>query len=121
MTLTLVLLLAFGVAGTAALNAFFYLATIGALCLLVVYVLVSVSALRLLLGQPDRWSLARAILPIGGAAAALYVLYRNLILAPAFPFNLFPYLAAGWLILGLTVAAAVPQLRRRVSEGFALR
>ena len=121
MTLTLALLLAFGLAGTAALNAFFYLATIGALCLLVVYVLVSVSALRLLLGQPDRWSLASAILPIGGAAAALYVLYRNLIPAPAFPFNLFPYLAAGWLILGLTVAAAVPQLRRRVSEGLALR
>ena len=139
MTLTLALLLAFGLAGTAALDAFFYLATIGALCLLVVYVLVSVSALRL--AGRDRRSLRgvikpsvikpsvivpsvikpSAILPIGGAAAALYVLYRNLIPAPAFPYDLFPYLAAGWLVLGLTVAAAVPQLRKRVSEGLALR
>jgi amino acid transporter len=119
----------FGLAGTAALDAFFYLATIGALCLLVVYVLVSVSALRLL--AQDRGPVRgvrvpgvlkpSAILPIGGAAAALYVLYRNLIPAPAYPYDLFPYLAAGWLVLGLTVSAAVPQLRRRVSEGLALR
>ena len=129
MTLTLALLLAFGLAGTAALDAFFYLATIGALCLLVVYVLVSVSALRLLARDrrplrgeiKPRVTVPSSILPIGGAAAALYVLYRNLIPAPAFPYDLFPYLAAGWLVLGLTVAAAVPQLRKRVSEGLALR
>jgi amino acid transporter len=139
MTLTLALLLAFGLAGTAALDAFFYLATIGALCLLVVYVLVSVSALRLLARDrrplrgvikpsvikpsviKPRMTVPSAILPIGGAAAALYVLYRNLIPAPAFPYDLFPYLVAGWLVLGLTVAAAVPQLRKRVSEGLALR
>ena len=47
MTLTFALLLAFGLAGTGALDAFFYLATTGALSLLMVYVLVSVSALRL--------------------------------------------------------------------------
>ena len=47
MTLTFALQRAFGLAGTPALDAFFYLATTGALSLLVVYVLVSVSALRL--------------------------------------------------------------------------
>ena len=30
-----------------------------------------------------------------------------------------PYLVGGWLVLGLAVAAAMPQLRRRVSEGLA--
>jgi len=39
--------LAFGLTGIPALTAFFYLATSGALSLLVVYVLVSVNALRL--------------------------------------------------------------------------
>lgn len=121
MTLTLALVLAFGLAGTAALNAFFYLATIGGLCLLVVYALVSVSALRLYLLERDGPALPRVLFPAGGALAALYVLYRNLIPAPAFPFSLFPYLVAGWLVLGLTLAAARPQLRRRVSEGLALR
>jgi hypothetical protein len=47
------------------------------------------------------------------------VLFRNLIPAPAFPYILLPYLVGGWLVLGLTVAAATPQLCRRVSEGLA--
>jgi amino acid transporter len=121
MALTLASLLAFGIAGTSALNAFFYLATIGTLSILVVYVLVSVSAARLQARGPDRRSQLAVILPVGGALVALYVLYRNLVPAPAFPFNLFPYIVLGWLILGLTLAIAVPGVRRRVSEGLAAR
>jgi amino acid transporter len=53
----------------------FYLATIGRLSLLVVYVLVSVSvsvsALRLHMAARDRRSLPAAILPVGGAVSAL--------------------------------------------------
>jgi amino acid transporter len=105
--------------GTGALDAFFYLATTGALSLLMVYVLVSVSALRLHVLSRDKRRLPAAVLPLGGAVAALYVLYRNLIPAPAFPYSLFSYLVGGWLVLGLTVAAAMPQPRRRVSEGLA--
>jgi amino acid transporter len=119
MTLTFAPLLSFGLAGTSALDAFFYLATTGALSLLMVYVLVSVSALRLHVLSRDKRRLPAAVLPLGGAVAALYVLYRNLIPAPAFPYSLFSYLVGGWLVLGLTVAAAMPQPRRRVSEGLA--
>jgi hypothetical protein len=118
MALTLVALLGFGIGGTSALDAFFYLATIGTLSVLVVYVVVSVSAARLEL-QSSSW--LRVILPLGGALVALYVLYRNLIPAPAFPYNLFPYIVAGWLVLGLSLALAVPEVRRRVSAGLAAR
>ena len=90
MALTFALLLSFGVAGAGALDAFFYLAMIGALSLLMVYVLVSVSALRLQMHGRDKRRLPAAVLPLGGAVAALYVLYRNLIPAPAFPYSLFP-------------------------------
>jgi amino acid transporter len=121
MTLTLVALVAFGVAGTSALNAFFYLATIGTLSVLVVYVLVSISAARRQAWGPDRRSPAALILPLGGALVAGYVLYRNLFPAPAFPFNLFPYIVLGWLMLGLTLAIAVPEIRHRVSQGLAVR
>lgn len=79
----------------------------------------SVSALRLYLSaviNSDSWP---AILPLGGMIAALYVLFRNLVPAPASPYSLLPYLVGGWLVLGLTLAAAMPQLRRRVSEGLA--
>lgn len=75
MTLTFALLLAFGLAGTGALDAFFYLATTAALCLLMDHVLVSVSALRLYVLSSDKRRLPAAILPLGGAIAALYVLF----------------------------------------------
>ena len=66
MLLKFALLLASGLAGTGALDAFFCPAATGALSLLMVYVLASVSVLR------------------------LYVLFRNLIPGPAFPYSLLP-------------------------------
>lgn len=120
MALTLVLLVGFGLAGTTALNAFFYLATIGTLSVLVLYVLVSASALRLQMSTPGLKSRLAMILPIGGAIVALYVLYRNLVPAPAFPYDLFPYIVAGWLVLGITVALVLPGLSGRIRDGLAL-
>jgi amino acid transporter len=120
MALTLVALLAFGLAGTSALNAFFYLATIGTLSILVLYVLVSISAVRLEVRRRKRVLSVALIVPLGGAAVALYVLYRNLVPAPAFPFNLFPYIVAGWLLAGMTTAIAVPAVRQRVTAGLGL-
>jgi amino acid transporter len=121
MILTLAFLLAFGLAGTSALNAFFYLATIGTLSVLVVYILVSASAFRLIAAGQVRASRLELILPVGGVAAAGYVLYRNLVPAPASPFDVFPYIVAAWLVLGLAIAVAVPGLARRISERLALR
>jgi amino acid transporter len=119
MLLTLTLLLGFGLGGTSALDAFFYLATIGTLSLLVLYTLVSVSALRLELRPGGRRLMA--LVPIGGAGVALYVLYRNLVPAPASPYDVFPYIVAAWLVLGGTLAFVVPGLRERVSTGLASR
>jgi amino acid transporter len=121
MALTLVFLVVFGLAGTSALNAFFYLATIGTLSLLVVYILVSISAFRLIVGGLVRASRFELILPLGGVAVAGYVLYRNLVPAPASPFDVFPYVVAGWLLVGLGIALGVPGLARRISEQLALR
>jgi amino acid transporter len=121
MILTLALLVGFGIGGTNALNAFFYLATIGTLCLLVLYTLVSVSALRLELTRPEGRSWIGIIVPVAGAGVALYVLYRNLVPAPASPFNVFPYIVAAWLVTGLVLAVALPAVRERVSAGLARR
>lgn len=55
----------------------------------------------------------------GTGALRLYMLSGDKRRLPAFPCSLLPYLVGGWLVLGLAVAAAMPQLRRRVSEGLA--
>jgi amino acid transporter len=121
MAVTLVFLVVFGLAGTSALNAFFYLATIGTLSLLVVYILVSASAFRLIAARQVRASRLELVLPVGGVAVAGYVLYRNLVPAPASPFDVFPYIVAAWLLVGLGIALAVPGLARRINEQLALR
>jgi amino acid transporter len=121
MALTLVQLVVFGLAGTAALDAFFYLATIGTLSLLVIYIVVSLSALRLLRGRVAGLRRLELLLPVGGVAVAGYVLYRNLIPVPDYPFNLFPYIVAGWLLLGLAASLGVPGLAERISSQLAAR
>jgi amino acid transporter len=118
MILTLGVLLGFGIGGTSALDAFFYLATIGTLSLLVLYMLVSVSAMTLeLQARAGDRSLVGLLVPIGGAAVALYVLYRNVVPAPASPYDVFPYLVAAWLAVGGAIAFLMPVVRERVSEG----
>ncbi|HEX2084521.1 MAG TPA: APC family permease [Solirubrobacteraceae bacterium] len=119
MALTLVQLVVFGVAGTSALDAFFYLATIGTLSLLVIYIVVSVSALRLVLGRRGLRARLEIVLPVGGAFVAGYVLYRNLIPVPDHPFNLFPYIVAGWLVAGLAISVFVAGLAERISARLA--
>ena len=62
----LALLTAFRLAGSSALNVFFYLATIGTLSLLVMYVVTNVAAARHL----GRHSLRRVLVPAGGVLIA---------------------------------------------------
>lgn len=121
MVLTLAQLVGLRAAGISALSGFFYLATLGVLSLLVLYMLVSVSALRLVVARVRPASRLELLLPCGGVAVAGYVLYRNLVPAPASPFDVFPYVVAGWLAAGLAIAFATPGLARRIADQLARR
>ncbi len=97
MLIGLVLLTAFRLAGTPALNVFFYLATIGVLSLLVMYMLTNVAAARHL----GRRSLGQVVAPAAGVLVAGFVLYHNVWPVPPAPYAFFPYLVLGWLLTGL--------------------
>jgi amino acid transporter len=118
MLLALVALVSFGAAGTAPLDAFFYLATIGVLSLLFMYILTNFGAISLL-AQPSETSRWEIALPLCGILVAGYTLYRNLVPAPPSPFDVFPYVVAGWLVLGLAATIVLPGLTRRVAAGLA--
>jgi amino acid transporter len=92
------LLVAFGIGGSAPMDVFFYLATIGTLSLLVMYVLTNVAAIRFL---RRGWE---ALLPAAGIVVAGYVLYHNLWPVPPSPFDVFPYVVAGWLAIGVAAS-----------------
>jgi amino acid transporter len=105
MLIGLVLLTAFRLAGTSALNVFFYLATIGTLSLLVMYVLTNVAAARHL----GRRSPVQLVPAVAGVLIAGFVLYRNVWPVPPAPYQFLPYLVLGWLLAGLVLAVMVPR------------
>jgi amino acid transporter len=117
MLIGLVLLVSFRLADVPPLNVFFYLATLGVLSLLVMYVLTNVAAVRRL----SRRSMFEAVLPIAGTGVAGFVLYHNVWPVPAAPYRYFPYVVLGWLVTALIISAVVPGFVARVRDGLALR
>jgi amino acid transporter len=98
---------------TTAVNAFFYMGTIGVLSMLVAYIVTNVGAMRFLhLGRREApW---RVIIPILAIAALVYTLYKNVWPRPAYPYDLFPLIVGGWLIAGAAITVAVPGFARRI-------
>ncbi len=108
------------VGDVSAVNAFFYPATVGVLTLLVAYIVTNAGALRFLFAS-RRVPTWEAVFPVIGLAILLYVIYKNVYPAPDFPFNIFPYIAAAWLLVGLGSVLLVPGLARRIGENLAAR
>ena len=97
----LAVLVVFAAAGTAPIDVFFYLATVGTLCLLCMYAMTNVAAAV----HFTRTGRAREVLlPLAGLAVALYVLYHNIWPVPPSPFDVFPYVVVAWLALGALLA-----------------
>ena len=113
MGIGLVLLTAFRLAGTSALNVFFYLATIGVLSLLVMYMLTNVAAARHL----GRRSAGQIVAPAAGVLVAGFVLYHNVWPVPPAPYEFFPWLVLAWLAAGLVITAVIPRFSAKVAVG----
>ena len=113
MGIGLVLLTAFRLAGTSALNVFFYRATIGVLSLLVMYMLTNVAAARHL----GRRSAGQIAVPAAGVLVAGFVLYHNIWPVPPAPYEFFPWLVLAWLAAGLVITAVIPRFSAKVADG----
>ena len=96
---------------------FFWTATYGTLALLVAYLMATVGAIKFLfLGRRAlvrRWEI---VVPLGAIAFLLYTLYKNIYPVPPSPYNLFPYVVAGWLAIGTLAIVARPTAARSVGE-----
>ena len=100
--------------GTTATNAYFYYATIGVLCLLVAYAMVGIAAASQLL-RTRRAVAIGAVPAVLGSAFAGYIFYVQST-GQVSPYNLFPYYAGAWCLLGLVVVLVSPRLARRIGE-----
>ena len=108
------------IGGVSAVNAFFYPTTVGVLTLLVAYIVTNVGALRFLFAS-RRVPTWEAVFPVIGLAILIYVIYKNVYPPSDFPFNIFPYIAAAWLLVGLASVLLVPGLARRIGANLAAR
>src|ERR671933_627342 len=118
MAIAIVAFVAQRIGGVSAVNAFFYPGTIGVLSMLVTYMVTNVGALRFLF-LSRRVRAWEAIVPVIALAILVYVIYANVYPVPDFPFNVFPYVVAAWLIVGLGIVLLVPGLARRIGANLA--
>lgn len=106
-------------AGTAVLDACLYWLTIGAISLLVAYALATAGAMRFLflqrVSRAPRWQI---IIPVLALAFLGYVIYCNAVGVSA-PYNRFPFIVGGFLIVAAAIATVVPGLADRVRRTLA--
>ena len=108
-----------GVAGASVNDVYFYCGTVGSLLILVAYGLTSAAAIVMCVRDAQRGRWAQSALLAVGVVFIAYVLYKSCVPIPDFPANLFPYVAGGWLLIGLIAIVASPQLAARIGMNLA--
>lgn len=99
--------------GAAAVDVYFWTATLGVLCLLIVYLVAAAGVITFTLhgraGIP-KWEI---VIPALAICYLGFVVYKQSVGQPA-PYNVFPYVAGAWCILGLVIAWSAPGLAKRI-------
>jgi amino acid transporter len=100
-------------------DVFVWTSTIGTLLLLVVYLLVTVAAVRVLFFGADRsvrrWEI---VVPVLALIVLVYTLYKNI--HPSGEPNWEPITAAVWLVLALGALVAAPRVTTRLGQRLAI-
>lgn len=118
MTIAFVIFISNRLAGTSAVNAFFYPATIGVLTILVAYMCVTVGTLKcFFVGR--RVSPWQAIVPLAALVLLAYVLYKQVYPVPPALYNRFPYYAGVYLLVGAALTLLIPGFARRIGARLA--
>lgn len=102
---------------TSAVNEFFYIGTTGVLMVIVVYAVASFGAFRFLffsgVNRAPRWEMA---VPLMGTVYLAYVLYKQFVPTPVFPYNVIPYFAVGWVLLAVALTLVRPAQTKHMGE-----
>jgi amino acid transporter len=119
--LTLVMIVGFGgliaqsLAGTNAVNAFFYPGTIGVLALMVAYIATNLGAIWHLFLQTLRRPVWQLVFPVLGIAFLVFTIYKN-VSGTAAPYSHFPWYVLAWLAVGALIVIAAPHIAKRIGE-----
>jgi amino acid transporter len=108
------------IVGTSAVNAFFYPGIIGVLSLLVAYMVTNLGAVKFLWVDGRRAPLWQSPIPVLAMAFLGFTIYKQ-VSGQVFPYDRFPWVVLGWLIVGLVVVLVAPGLAKRLGEGLSRR
>jgi amino acid transporter len=104
---------AFWLQGSDPFNVYYWTATLGVLCLLIVYAVAAAGVIVFTArgtAHIPRWEM---ILPTLAIAYLAYVFYKQSVGQVA-PYNHFPYIAGAWCLIGLLIVVLAPGLARRI-------
>ncbi|PLR89821.1 APC family permease [Bacillus sp. T33-2] len=93
---------------------FGYLGTIGVLSLLLTYLVTTLGGIRYFV-KNRIWKGPILVLPALAVVGLGYSLYSNVYPIPDAPFNYFPYIVIGWIVLGVLITAFSPALVARIA------
>jgi amino acid transporter len=96
-------------------NVFAYAGTVGVLSLLLVYLTTQVAAIKLF-RSIGRWRGAQPVIPLIAIGLLGYALYSNLYPIPPAPYSYFPYGVLAWVLVGVVIVLASPQLVTRIGK-----
>ena len=103
------------IAGTNAVNAFFYPGTIGVLSLMVAYIATNLGGIKHLFLGAVKKPIWQIVFPVVGIAFLCFTIYKNVHGAVA-PYSHFPWYVLAWLVVGGLIVVAAPGVARRVGE-----
>lgn len=102
-------------AGVEGFDAYYWYATLGVLCVLVVYGVAGAGVVRFIVSGRAPIPTWQIVVPIASIAYLAYVFYvQSTGQTP--PISYFPLIAGAWCLTGLVVVLAAPQLARRIGE-----
>jgi amino acid transporter len=110
-----------GPVGVSLSDSYFYFGTVGSLSLLVAYAMTGAGAIRRAFRTRGSRAAAEIVVHGLGIAFVGYILYKSVYPVPESPANLFPYIVAAWLLVGLAIALFSPRLTRRIGVDLATR
>lgn len=84
------------------IEVFGYVATVGALALLLAYLITSLGSI-VYFKKNKIWSNKQLIIPVLALLALAFSFYCNIYPVPDYPYNIFPYIVLGWLVIGSIV------------------
>jgi amino acid transporter len=96
-----------------------YLGTLGVLFIIVAYVMVNIGAIRHAVQRREKSALRVVLAPAIGVVILTYVAFTQIYPVPAAPFDIFPYITAGWLLVAGVLVLAAPGLTKRIGASLA--